>query len=244
MTQEKILVVEDDESIREFLDLFLKSYGYSPIHACDGYEGLLTFEKDNPALVLMDMMMPNFDGISATKEIRKVSNVPIIFISCKKDSSDIIEGLEAGGDDYVTKPFHIDELIARIRSNLRRAPIFNRSRTETPFTSNKEANYLFFDELKIDPTMQKAYCNGLEVSLSAIEYRLLLFLAQHQNKIFNTKELYTQIWGSDSLGDTRTVSVHISNLRKKIEKDPTNPKFILTIRGVGFMFSGKSNHEF
>lgn len=243
MQQEKILIVEDDESIREFLDLFLKSYGYSPIHACDGYEGLLIFEKENPALVLMDSMMPNFDGISATKEIRKVSNVPIIFISCKKDSSDIIEGLEAGADDYVTKPFQIDELIARIRSNLRRAPLFNRSRNETPFIPNKEENHLLFDELKIDPVLQKVYCNGLDVPLSVIEYKILLFLTHHQNKIFSTKELYTHIWGSDSVGDTRTVSVHISNLRKKIEKDTTNPKFILTIRGVGFMFSGKSNHE-
>lgn len=243
MLQNKILIMEDDESIREFLDLFLTSYGYVPIHACDGYEGLLLFEKEHPNLVLIDLMMPHLDGIRTCKEIRKISNVPIIFISCKKDSADIIEGLDAGGDDYVTKPFQMDELMARIRSNLRRAPIFNRTILETVPTPSVEQKKLVFNELIIDGIMQKVYCDGVEVPLSMKEYRLLLLLAQHPDEIFSTKELYTQIWGSDSLGDTRTVNVHISNLRKKLEKDPTNPTLILTIRGVGFMFSRKSHYE-
>lgn len=240
MSQEKILVVEDDASIRELLDLFLTSQGYILVHAADGYEGLMLFERENPSLVLMDVMMPNLDGVRTCEEIRKVSNVPIIFMSCKTDASDIIEGLEAGGDDYVIKPFQMDELLARIRSNLRRAPIFNRTMLGTPFKPTEKPRVFVYNQLKVDDGVQKVYLDGEEIPLSVKEYRLLLFFVQHPNETFNLQDLYTHVWRSESLGDTRTVSVHMSNLRKKIEKDPTNPEYILTIRGVGFMFNGKS----
>ncbi|WP_413363265.1 response regulator transcription factor [Lysinibacillus sp. 3P01SB] len=235
--QNKILIIEDDLSICELLELFLTSHGFTPFFAQNGYEGLLLFEKENPNLVLLDIMIPGIDGIQTCKEIRKISNVPIIFISCKKGSFDIIEGLEAGGDDYITKPFIMEELLARIRSNLRRAPIYHQAILQaafTPFTTP----VLTFDELKIEENTQKVFIENEEIPLSSKEYRLLLFLAQHPNKIWSSSELYSGVWGNDSMGDTRTVNVHISNIRKKIEKDVSNPQYILTIRGGGFMFNG------
>lgn len=243
MLQKKVLIVEDDVSIREMLELFLTSQGYKTAHAKDGVEGLLYFEKENPDLVLMDVMMPRLDGIRVCEEIRKVSNVPIIFMSCKADASDIVEGLEIGGDDYIVKPFQMDELLARIRSNLRRAPIFHRSMLGTSFKIGVEEQQLEIDELKIDMNEQKVYLNNKYVSLSVKEYRLLLFLAQNPNEIFSMKDLYTNVWRNESLGDTRTVSVHMSNLRRKIEKDPANPEYILTVRGIGFMFNRKNPDE-
>lgn len=234
MTNGKILIIEDDESILELLEIALTSYNYTPTHAHDGIEGLLLFDRINPDLVLMDSMMPNLDGIGTCKEIRKVSNVPIIFMSCKKDSSDIIDGLSAGGDDYVTKPFKIEELIARIQSNLRRA----KTTSYELLKSSTSPKIVVFDELKINYGLQKVYYNDIEIPLSLLEYKLLYFFAQHPNEIFSTNDLYTHVWGVNNHGDTRTVNVHLSNLRKKIEKDSAIPKFIVTVRGAGFMFKG------
>ena len=234
MSNERILIVEDDETIRELLEIALTNYGYKPMYAKDGVEGLLLFDRVNPDLVLMDSMMPNLDGVSTCKEIRKVSHVPIIFMSCKKDSSDIIEGLAAGGDDYVTKPFKIEELIARIQSNLRRAKTTNEELSK----SSSSQKIVVFDELKIDYGLQKVYHNDIEIPLSLLEYKLLYFFVQHPNEVFSTNDLYAHVWGVSNHGDTRTVNVHLSNLRKKIERDSANPKFILTIRGSGFTFTG------
>ena len=236
--QHKILIIEDDPTISELLDLFLMNNGFTTAFASDGYEGLLQFEKEHPSLILLDLMMPNLDGIQTCREIRKISNVPIIFMSCNKDSMDIVEGLNAGGDDYVTKPFKLDELLARIHSNLRRAPIYHQANLQPAFQSSQSI-FLQFDELIIDEKNQKVYVEGEEVNLSFKEYRLLKFLAQNPNKIWSASDLYLQVWGNSSVGDTRTINVHISNLRKKIEKDVSNPKYILTVRGSGFMFDGK-----
>jgi len=236
--QHKILIIEDDPTICELLELFLTNNGFATVFASDGYEGLLQFEKEHPNLVLLDLMMPNLDGKQTCREIRKISNVPIIFISCNKDSADIIEGLEAGGDDYVIKPFIMEELLARILSNLRRAPIYHQTNLQPTF-QNTHPLVLQFDELKIDEKNQKVYLHDEEVNLSLKEYRLLHFLAQNPNEIWSPADLYTQIWGNNSVGDTRTINVHISNLRKKIEQDVSSPKYILTIRGGGFMFVTK-----
>lgn len=236
--KQKILIIEDDPTIRELLELFLTNNGFSTAFANDGYNGLLQFEKEHPSLVLLDLMMPNLDGIQTCREIRKISNVPIIFMSCNKDSRDIVEGLNAGGDDYVTKPFKMEELLARIRSNLWRAPIYHQANLQPTFQIS-QATFLQFEELIIDKKNQKVYLQDEEVNLSFKEYRLLQFLARNPNKIWSTSDLYLQIWGNSSVGDTRTINVHISNLRKKIEQDVSNPKYILTVRGSGFMFDGK-----
>ena len=236
--QHKILIIEDDLTISELLDQFLMSNGFTTAFASDGYEGLLQFEKEHPSLVLLGLMLPKLDGIQTCREIRKISNVPIIFMSFNKDSRDIVEGLNAGGDDYVTKPLKLDELLARIHSNLRRAPIYHQANLQPTFQS-LQATFLQFDELIIDEKNQKVYLQDEEVNLSFKEYRLLHFLAQNPNKIWSASDLYLQIWGNSSVGDTRTINVHISNLRKKIEQDVSNPKYILTVRGSGFMFNGK-----
>lgn len=238
MMQHKILIIEDDPTICELLELFLTNNGFATSFACDGYDGLLQFEKEHPNLVLLDLMMPNLDGKQTCREIRKISNVPIIFMSCNKDSADIIEGLDIGGDDYVTKPFIMEELLARIHANLRRAPIYHQ-RNLQPIFQTIQPSIIQFDELKIDEKNQKVYIQDNEITLSFKEYRLLHFLAQNPNKIWSPADLYIQIWGNHSAGDTRTINVHISNLRKKIEQDVSNPKYILTIRGGGFMFDAK-----
>lgn len=236
--QHKILIIEDDLTISELLDQFLMSNGFTTAFASDGYEGLLQFEKEHPSLVLLGLMLPKLDGIQTCREIRKISNVPIIFVSFNKDSRDIVEGLNAGGDDYVTKPLKLDELLARIHSNLRRAPIYHQSNLQPTFQNLQSAS-LQFNELIIDEKNQKVYLQDEEINLSFKEYRLLQFLAQNPNKIWSASDLYLQIWGNSSVGDTRTINVHISNLRKKIEQDVSNPKYILTVRGSGFMFDGK-----
>ena len=237
--QNKLLIIEDDPSICELLELFLTGHGFTTFFAKDGCEGLLLFEKEHPNLVLLDLMLPGIDGIQTCRDIRKISNVPIIFISCKKDSLDIIEGLEAGGDDYITKPFIMEELLARIRSNLRRAPIYHQAILQANLKQLAKPA-LMIGELKIEENTQRAFIQNKEIALSYKEYRLLLFLAQNPNRIWSATELYSSVWGNDSAGDTRTVNVHISNTRKKIEKDVSNPQYILTIRGGGFMFNGNS----
>ena len=234
---QKILIIEDDPTICELLELFLTNNNFDVTFARNGFEGLLQFEKELPNLVLLDLMMPHLDGKQTCREIRKISNVPIIFISCNQDSNDIIEGLEAGGDDYVIKPFKMEELLARIRSNLRRAPIYHHANLHPSYEPQKQV-LLEFGSLKIDEKNQKVFLNSEEIPLSFKEYRLLLFFAQNPNKIWSPAELYTTIWGHNSMGDTRTINVHISNIRKKIEYDVTNPRYILTIRGGGFMFNG------
>lgn len=212
--KQKILIIEDDPTICELLELFLTSNGFSTAFANDGYEWLLQFEKEHPSLVLLDLMMPNLDGIQTCGKIRKISNVPIIFMSCNKDSRDIVEGLNVGGDDYVTKPFKMEELLARIRSNLRRAPIYHQANLQSTFQS-LQSTFLQFEELIIDEKKQKVHLQDEEINLSSKEYRLLQFLAQNPNKIWSASDLYLQIWGNSSVGDTRTINVHISNLRKK-----------------------------
>ena len=236
--QHKILIIEDDLTVSELLDQFLMRNGFTTAFASDGYEGLLQFEKEHPSLVLLGLMLPKLDGIQTCREIRKISNVPIIFMSFNKDSRDIVEGLNAGGDDYVTKPLKLDELLVRIHSILRRAPIYHQANLQPTFQS-LQATFLQFDELIIDEKNQKVYLQDEEINLSSKEYRLLQFLAQNPNKIWSASDLYLQIWGNSSVGDTRTINVHISNLRKKIEQDVSNPKYILTVRGSGFMFNGK-----
>ncbi|WP_431027705.1 response regulator [Lysinibacillus sp. LZ02] len=157
--QHKVLIIEDDATISELLDLFLTSNGFTTTFASDDYEDLLQFEKEHPHLVLLDLMMPNLGSIRTCREIRTISSVPIIFIRCNKDSIDIIEGLEVGGDDYVIKPFKMEELLARIRSNLRRTPVYHQANFQPTFRPIHQ-KALQFNELKIDESNQKVYIVG------------------------------------------------------------------------------------
>lgn len=241
MANEKILVVEDDQEIRDLVELCLNSYQFQPIFANDGMSAIEQFEQHNPDLILLDIMLPKIDGLKVCEEIRKYSNVPIVFMSCNNESSDVVKGLELGGDDYIIKPFDINVLIARIRSNLRRAPIFKRDLFQdvSPIdTSHQSSSTLAFGELEIDVKNYEAKMKGENISFSVKEIQLLILLAQNPNKLFSSEELYAKIWGSNSYGDTRTVNVHISNIRKKIEASPDKPKYIQNVRGLGYKFIG------
>lgn len=223
MDTEKILIIEDEKEIRDLIQLYLESNDYQVLLAGDGQEGLEIAENANPDLVILDILLPKKNGLEVCGQIRKKSNVPIIFLTCKQESEDIIEGLNLGGDDYLTKPFDPGVLIARVKALLRRS-------------GSEEKRNIVIDELEIDLLSYTIRMRGQELPLSAKERQLLLFFAQHPNQVFSLEEIYQEIWGRESYGDTRTVMVHLSNIRKKMEADPTNPKYIQNIRGLGYMF--------
>lgn len=235
MASEKLLVAEDDHEIRELMVLYLKKHGFNVVAAEDGLTALRLFERELPQLVLLDINLPMIDGFGVCRELRKVSNVPVIFISCRNDSEDVVNGLEIGGDDYVTKPFDPAVVLARVQANLRRAPIFNRSRTQEVRSDTVEL--LQFGELAVDLKNYAVRLDGAPVPLSAKEIQLLFYMAQNPNQVYTTEQLYAQVWGADSNSDTRTVLVHISSLRKKIEPAGASAKFIHNIRGIGYKFS-------
>lgn len=208
-----ILIVEDDLDIQQFLVDALESYGFQPISCGTGTSAIQKVETNKIDLILLDIQLPDKNGFEICETIRKFSNVPIIFVSCLQDGSDIINGLELGGDDYVTKPFDLHQLIARIKSNLRRAPLFNRqliNNEKPPLATNQ----IIIDNVTINFYLQKVFVNDEIIPLSNKEFLILSILAKNPNKVLNNHELYTLIWGDDSLGDTRTLKVHISNLRK------------------------------
>lgn len=234
MVIEKLLVAEDDQEIRELVALYMKKHGFQVVVAEDGLGALRLFEQELPDLVLLDINLPMVDGFGVCKEIRKVSNVPVVFISCRNGSADVVKGLEIGGDDYITKPFDPSVMLARVQANLRRAPLFNRCMGDNIRHDTQEV--LQYGELTIDTRNYEVNLRGTVVPLSAKEIQLLFFLARNPNQVFTTEQLYHKVWGAESNSDTRTVLVHISSLRKKIEPHPTSPKFIHNIRGIGYKF--------
>ncbi|CAM3549283.1 response regulator [Marinicrinis lubricantis] len=223
-----VLVIEDDEDIMEMICLYLQSSGYTAIPAINGEEAAKLFATKKPDLVLTDIMLPDASGMEVTRSIRELSDVPIIMMSCKKESHDIVNGLDAGADDYITKPFDPNVVIARIRSQLRR---YRHAAQSVQSSLVWEDDYL-----KIDPVAFKVYVEGRRIHLFAKEMKLLLLLLAHQGQVFHVEQLYEQVWGWDKSSDVRTVMVHIRNLRKKIERDPANPQYIVTVRGFGYKF--------
>ncbi|QGT98697.1 Two-component transcriptional response regulator, LuxR family [Candidatus Syntrophocurvum alkaliphilum] len=228
MAGETILIVDDDADIREIITLYLEKEGYNVVSATDGNEAILNALTTNPDLIILDIMIPGLDGIEVCQEIRKKSTTPIIFLSCKGEPIDKSIGLTAGGDDYMSKPFDTIELLARVKAQLRRNRILKSSANSTQL--------LKYPGLTIDLTNYSVTANEKLITLSRKELQLLVLLAQNQGKVFSSEELFKELWGTDSYGDYRTVMVHISHIRKKIEKDPTNPKFIHTIKGAGYKF--------
>ncbi|CAM3403124.1 response regulator [Marinicrinis lubricantis] len=227
MTSEKIVVVDDEPDILELITLYLHKEGYQVVTCGRGDEVIRAVEVHQPDLIILDVLLPGMDGIEVCRSIRKISNVPILFISCNYDDLDVILGLGVGGDDYIPKPFSPSQLVARVKAHLRRNNMKD---------SSNNHHVLKFDGLEIDLHSHSVTVRGVETTLSSKEFDLLALLASSPKKVFKIDQLYSQIWGSDSLGDTRTLMVHISNLRKKIEPDPAMPRFIITIRGVGYKF--------
>lgn len=230
MQGKKILVVDDEIEIHQLISLYLNKEGFEVCVLGHGDHVINYIKTEKPDLVILDILLPGIDGIEICRELRKFTQIPILFLSCKTDDMDIILGLEVGGDDYITKPFSPRQLVARVKANLRRNQLFI-----NPLTQNEDK--LVFTGIEINLSNHHVLLNGTDVSLSTKEFELLAIMAQHPNRVFKIDDLYQRIWGSDSFGDTRTLIVHISNLRKKIESDITNPKYILTVRGVGYKFN-------
>ncbi len=226
-----ILVVDDEREITELLSLYLTREGYSVHLADNGADAVRLADSLRPNLIVLDIQLGQMDGIEACRRIREQSDVPILFVSCKDDDNDIIHGLSVGGDDYMTKPFSPRQLVARVQAQLRRQAL----RSDA-----KAANQtLTFDGLTIDTAARTVEIDGRSVALSVKEFDLLSYLAHHPNQAFRLDDLYQVVWGAESIGDTRTLMVHISNLRKKIECDPANPRYIHTVRGIGYKFDAK-----
>lgn len=228
MGNDKILIVEDEKGIRELINLYLINRGYTTIEARNGKQAIKLVDFKNPHLVLLDIEMPDINGYDICQKIRESSDVPIIFLSSRRELPDKLKGFKLGADDYITKPFDFEELEARIKTNLIKYQ---------KLKNNNEGKVLLFDNLKIKVDTYECYLNGKLVPLSTKEIQLLILLAKRPSQVFSADQIYDQIWGYDSTGDIQTVKVHIRNLRNKIEGNATKPRYILTVRGFGYRFS-------
>jgi len=219
----RILIVEDDERIRSSMRLALEEEGYTVDGVGSGEEAVEQFGAEPYELVLIDLMLPGIDGFEACRALRRISTVPVIMVTARSDTHDVVAGLEAGADDYVTKPFVAKELAARIRALLRR------SRHE-----GEETAVLSFGDVEIEPEAGVVRRAGEEVHCTRTEFRLLCELANHPGKVLTREQLLERVWGYDYFGDGRLVDVHVRRLRTKVEPDPASPRFILTVRGMGY----------
>ena len=232
---EKILIVEDDKDIREGVRILLEGEGYDVIEAENGRKGLELLSED-PDLVILDVMMPGMSGLKTCKEIRKVSYVPVLFLTARSQESDKLIGLMAGGDDYLPKPFSYSELLGRVKALVRRWKIY-RGKEETV---QQEETYIERAGIRINEGFNEVYVNGKNVELSDIEYNILLLLIKYPEKIFSAQNLYESIWNEPYFYNCNaTVMVHIRKLRVKIEQDSKNPQLIMTVWGKGYRFGGE-----
>ncbi len=218
----RILLVEDDASIREITKLGLEAAGFTVETAADGDEGLNRFRHSRPDLVLLDVMLPKRDGFEVCRAIRAESAVPVVMLTARTDTVDVVVGLESGADDYVTKPFEMPVLVARLRAALRRARHDEQSETVT------------LGDVTVDVLGHRATRDGEDLQLTPTEFRLLVELAQRPGQVFTRELLLEQVWGYGYLGDSRLVDVAVQRLRAKVEPDPSSPALIETVRGVGY----------
>lgn len=224
-----ILVVDDEKPILEILKFNLEKEGFKVLGAADGEEGLVLALTQNPDLILLDIMLPKLDGFDVCKRIREKSNVPIIMITAREEEVDKVLGLELGADDYITKPFSIREVLARVKANMRRSAGEGKEGSQDLIVAAPN--------LVINTTKYEAVKNGVTLDLTLREYELLKFLVTQPNRIFSREALLSSVWGYEFYGDVRTVDVTVRRLREKVEDDSSNPRYILTKRGVGYYFS-------
>ena len=217
----RVLVVDDDLALAEMLGIVLRNEGLDVVHVADGTSALPTFLETRPDVVLLDVMLPGMDGMEVCRRIRAESGVPIVMLTARTDTVDVVVGLESGADDYVVKPFKPQELVARIRARLRRG--------EDP-----EPERLTIGDLTIDVAGHAVRRGEESLSLTPLEFDLLLALARKPYQVFSREVLLEQVWGYRHAGDTRLVNVHVQRLRSKIEHDPENPQIVVTVRGVGY----------
>ena len=226
----KILVVDDEKSIVDILKLNLQNEGYTVYEAYDGEEAVLKAGSVEPDLILLDVMLPKLDGFSVCKKIRETSTVPILMITAREEEVDKVLGLELGADDYVTKPFSVRELMARIKANMRRTEI-------EPAQPDGDNDKIDVGCFTLDCNRYELYKNGELIDLTVREFELIKFLSAQPNKIYSRKSLLEYVWDYEYYGDVRTVDVTVRRVREKIEDDPSNPKHIMTKRGVGYYFA-------
>ncbi|MDQ2648899.1 MAG: response regulator transcription factor [Actinomycetota bacterium] len=219
----RILTVEDDERIRTAVRLALEDEGWTVTEAGNGEDALVAFQQEPADVVLIDIMLPGIDGFEVCRSIRRNSDVPIVMVTARADTHDVVAGLEAGADDYLTKPFAPKELSARIRALLRRAR-----------TSEVSSPHLRFGDLEIVPEEGVVRRAGRDVHLTKTEFRVLVELAQNPGRVFSHEVLLERIWGYGYFGDGRLVDVHVRRLRTKVEADPANPRHVVTVRGLGY----------
>ncbi|HEL0616544.1 TPA: response regulator transcription factor [Streptococcus equi subsp. zooepidemicus] len=228
----KILIVDDEKLISDIIKFNLTKEGYDTVTAFDGKEAVAVFEEEKPDLIILDLMLPELDGLEVAKEIRKTSHIPIIMLSAKDSEFDKVIGLEIGADDYVTKPFSNRELLARVKAHLRRTETIETAVAEENASSGSQE--LTIGNLQILPDAFIAKKHGQEVELTHREFELLHHLANHIGQVMTREHLLETVWGYDYFGDVRTVDVTIRRLREKIEDTPSRPEYILTRRGVGY----------
>ena len=221
---ERILFVEDDDSLRETTALMLQRVGFEVTTVGDGREALHAFAPERFDLVLLDVMLPAIDGLDVCREIRRSSQTPIVMLTARTDTADVVVGLELGADDYLTKPFEVPELIARLRAVLRRG------------TPDADSSVLRVGGLEIDPAGFRAVQDGTLLDLTATEFRLLLELVTHRGRVMTREILLDRVWGYDYLGDSRLVDMAVKRVRDKLGDDARDPRYITTVRGAGYRF--------
>jgi len=229
MSEEKILIVDDEAHIRELISFNLNNKGYKTISTDNGVSALKIIKEEKPALILLDLMLPGMDGFDVCKEVRRdseISSTPIIILSAKGEEFDKVLGLELGADDYMTKPFSVRELLARVKAVMRRTS-----------ASSQESKVITFKDITVDFEKHEVKKEGKKVDLTLKEFELLEILVKNKGRVMTRDFLLDKIWGYEYVGETRTVDVHIRHLRQKIEEDDKNPRFIETIRGVGYRFN-------
>jgi DNA-binding response OmpR family regulator len=226
---QKILIVDDEETIREVVRRYLEREGYSVTEAADGYEALDQIRSISPDLIILDLMLPGIDGLSLTQHIRQDRQIPILMLTAKGEASDRIRGLDLGADDYVAKPFSPQEVILRVRAILRRTS------KEPQVGIGKE---LRFKDLMIDPISRTVSLGDKTITLTAKEFDLIYFFGRNPRQAFSRAQLLENVWNDELYTDPSTVTVHIRRLREKIERNPSNPKYLLTVWGIGYKFEG------
>jgi two-component system response regulator MtrA len=217
----RVLVVDDDAALSEMLGIVLRGEGFEPVFCADGSEALQAFRDSRPDLVLLDLMLPGRDGIDVCRAIRAESGTPIVMLTAKSDTVDIVVGLESGADDYIVKPFKPKELVARIRARIRR-------------NDDAPAQTILVGDLEVDVTGHTVKRGGEVLSLTPLEFDLLVCLARKPGQVFTREVLLQEVWGYRHAADTRLVNVHVQRLRAKVERDPEHPDIVLTVRGVGY----------
>lgn len=223
-----VLVVDDDQDIRDGIEIYLKNEGYHVLKAGDGVEALRILQNEEVHLLILDIMMPNMDGITATFKIREEQNIPIIMLSAKVEESDKIHGLSVGADDYVTKPFHPMELMARVKSQLRRYVQFG------TYEQTNETKQIVIDGLALDEEAKSVRVDGEPIKLTPIEYKITELLMKHAGRVFSIDEIYERVWNEAAYNAENIVAVHIRKIREKVETDPKNPRYVKVVWGIGY----------